>query len=358
MARKRPPDRDTLSLFDREPGASATLPDRPAAASVRGSLGPVPPPRVEDVALASRVPLHVHLGCSSWTFPGWADFVYRRHYPTQKELVRSSLEEYAAHPLLRTVGIDRSYYGPLPREELASYAALLPDGYRTVMKVWDELSSLSFPDHARFGTRAGQPNARFLDVAAFAEHVALPVEETFRAHLASYVIEIAPTPRAPDVARFEERLDAFLAEASAFGPFAVELRDSRLMTDRYLEILARRGASHCFVYWSRMLGLRKQLERVRAVLGVPVLGPVVVARLMLPPGKSYEKQKEAFEPFDRVVAPQPAMREDVVTLSDACRDAGLPLYVVVNNKAEGSAPRTVEALARLLATSEEKKPEG
>lgn len=353
VPRKKTSASATLSLFDRDLEPAA-LPDRAAAASVRGSLGAVPAPRPEDVALASRVPAHVHLGCSSWTFPGWADFVYRRHYPTQKEFVRCSLEEYAAHPLLRTVGIDRSYYGPLPREELASYAALLPAGYRTVMKVWDELSSLSFPDHARFGARAGQPNPRFLDVATFAEHVALPVEQTFRAHLAAYVIEVAPTSRAPDVARFEERLDTFLAEASAFGPFAVELRDSRLMTDRYLEILATRGASHCFAYWARMIGVGKQLERVRAVVGAPVLGPVVVARLMLPPGKSYEKQKAAFEPFDRVVVPQPGMRADVVTLSDACREAGLPLYVVVNNKAEGSAPRTVEALARLLASPEEK----
>ncbi|MBX7191366.1 MAG: DUF72 domain-containing protein [Sandaracinaceae bacterium] len=342
---------ETLSLFDRldEGDRASGLPHAPAAASVRGSLGAVPPPRPDDVALAARVPSHVFLGTSSWTFPGWADFVYRRHYPSQKAFVRSSLEEYVAHPLLRTVGIDRSFYGPLPREELASYAALLPDGYRVTMKVWDELASLSYPEHARFGARAGQPNPRFLDVAAFAEHVALPVEETFRAHLAAYVIEVPPTSHAPDVARFEERLDAFLVEAAPFGPFAIELRDTRLMTDRYLEILATRGASHCFSFWSRMPGLARQRERIVATLGRSVLGPVVVARLMLPHGKGYDAQKAAFEPFDRIVTPQPVMRRDVVALADACGEAGLPLYVVVNNKAEGSAPRTVEALARLLA---------
>ncbi len=129
MPRKKAEPR-TLSLFDRleEGGRASGLPEAPAAASVRGSLGPVPPPRAEDLALAARVPAHVFLGTSSWTFPGWADFVYRRHYPSQKAFVRSSLEEYVAHPLLRTVGVDRSFYGPLPREELASYASLLPDG--------------------------------------------------------------------------------------------------------------------------------------------------------------------------------------------------------------------------------------
>ena len=352
MAKRKDTSTGTLSLFD-DPAIdrASTLPNAPAAASVRGSLGAVPPPRAEDLALASRVPSHVHMGTSSWTFPGWADFVYRRSYPSQKEFVRSSLEEYAAHPLLRTVGIDRSYYGPIPSEELASYAALLPHGYRTIMKVWDEIAALSYPDHARFGARAGQPNPRFLDVAAFAEQVALPVEETFRPHLAAYVIEIPPTPHAPDVTRFEERLDAFLVEAAAFGPFAIEVRDSRLMTDRYLEILATRGAAHCFSFWTRMPRLAKQQERIaKTIGGAGVLGPVVVARLMLPHGKSYEKQKAAFEPFDRVVVPQPQMRADVVALSDACAEAGLPLYVIVNNKAEGSAPRTIQALAELLAT--------
>ncbi len=352
MPRRKDTTTGTLSLFDDvEIERSSALPNAPAAASVRGSLGPVPTPRPEDVALASRVPPHVFMGTSSWTFPGWADFVFRRRYPTQKEFVRSSLEEYAAHPLLRTVGIDRSYYGPIPREELASYATLLPDGYRVVMKVWDEIAALSYPDHARFGARAGQPNPRFLDVATFAEHVALAVEETFRAHLAAYVIEIPPTPHAPDVARFEERLDAFLVEAAPFGPFSIEVRDSRLMTDRYLEILAARGASHCFSFWTRMPRISKQKQRIASALGGSgVLGPVVVARIMLPHGKSYEKQKAAFEPFDRVVVAQPEMRADVVALADACAAAGLPLYVIVNNKAEGSAPRTIQALAELLAT--------
>jgi uncharacterized protein YecE (DUF72 family) len=337
----------TLPLFDRE--VAAPMPTAPAAASLRRSLGPVPPPKPEHARLAARVPAHVHLGTSSWTFPGWADFVYQRHYPTQKDFVASSLEEYARHPLLTTVGIDRSYYGPLGAAELASYAALLPEGYRTIMKVWDELTTLTFPEHARWGTRRGQPNPRFLDVAAFAEHVALPVEQAFRAHLAAYVLEIPPTPHAPDVARFEAGLDAFLAEAAPFGPFAVELRDPRLFTARYVEILVRRGASHCFNLWTRMPSIAKQGARLAELAGAAVLGPVVVARLMLPHGKGYEAQKEAFAPFDRIVTPQPAMRADVVALADACGEAGLPLYVIVNNKAEGSAPRTVEALARMLA---------
>ncbi|MEO0325776.1 MAG: hypothetical protein AAF447_22685 [Myxococcota bacterium] len=76
---------------------------------------------------------------------------------------------------------------------------------------------------------------------------------------------------------------------------------------------------------------------------------VTVARLMIPPGKRYADLKAAFHPFDRLVAPQPRMRDDVVRLARACADAGSELYIIVNNKAEGSSPRTVRALAERLA---------
>ncbi|MCA9602458.1 MAG: DUF72 domain-containing protein, partial [Myxococcales bacterium] len=58
-------------------------------------------------ALAARVPAYVHLGTSSWTFPGWAGLVYRRRYPTKAAFTHGALLEYAAHPLFRTVCLDR-----------------------------------------------------------------------------------------------------------------------------------------------------------------------------------------------------------------------------------------------------------
>ena len=43
------------------------------------------------------------------------------------------------------------------------------------------------------------------------------------------------------------------------------------------------------------------------------------------------------------------MRNDVARLSQACRALGKVLYVIVNNKAEGSSPLTVRALAERIA---------
>ena len=352
---KTKPTESQLGLF----GDAPTVPAKDTKPARRSKqLGEIPEADPRLIALAAQLPSNVRMGASSWTFPGWRDFVYRRHYPSQQSFMKHALEEYARQPLLTTVGIDRSYYGPIPAHELALYATQVPAGYRMTMKVWEELTTLIFPDHPRMGAKSNQENPLFLDVATFAEHVALPVEEAFRPHLASYVIEIPPSARVPDNTFFETRLERFLAETSTWGPFAIELRDARLFTQRYVEILRAHGASHCFNFWSRMPSIRKQRERIHSVGGSAsgVLGPVVVARLMLPPGRQYAAQQEAFAPFDRIVLPQMKMREEVLDLIEACVREALPIYIIVNNKAEGSAPLTIEALAeRIRDRAHEKK---
>ena len=49
-------------------------------------------------------------------------------------LGREGLRHYARHPLLRTVGIDRSYYAPIPLDDLRAYADQLPAGFRCCLK--------------------------------------------------------------------------------------------------------------------------------------------------------------------------------------------------------------------------------
>jgi hypothetical protein len=70
---------------------------------------------------------------------------------------------------------------------------------------------------------------------------------------------------------------------------------------------------------------------------------------MLPPGQRYAGRVSELGPFDRLLDPQPEMRRDVVRLVEECGRLGKALFVLVNNKAEGSSPLTVRELARLVA---------
>ncbi len=297
-------------------------------------------------ALRARLPERLRLGTSSWTFPGWAGLVYRRRYANQKAFLRDSLAEYAEHPLMRTVGIDRGYYTPVPREDLASYASQLPDGFRAAMKVWQKVTMPGYPRHPRYGADAGKPNPFFLDPELFAEAVHEPTREAFADRMGPWIVEVPPAPTALDPSWFCEKLDAFLSRAPRDFPFAVEIRDRKLLTPEYARTLRRNEASHVFNYWSRMPSLSEQM-RVEGLLD----GPLLVSRLLLPPGGRYGELKEAFAPFDRIVSPQPQMRHDLVRLVQVALDRDMECYVLVNNKAEGSSPLTVRALAELLVDS-------
>jgi hypothetical protein len=76
-----------------------------------------------------------------------------------------------------------------------------------------------------------------------------------------------------------------------------------------------------------------------------------MVRLLLPPGTYYGERGQALKPFARTSDPDPEMRDQVVPLARRAIDAGIPVYVLVNNKAEGCAPLTIRALAELLADS-------
>jgi len=294
-------------------------------------------------SIRDRLPANLRFGTSSWTFPGWAGLVYHRRYPNQRAFLRDSLGEYAQHPLMRTVGIDRGYYTPVPEEDLAAYARQLPDDFRAAMKVWQGVTMPGYPKHPRYGGNAGKENPDFLDAEVFARAVHEPARVAFSRHMGPWIVEVAPSPSRLDPAWFCEKLDAFLGAAPSDFPFAVELRDRKLLTPEYTRTLRKHRAAHVFNYWSRMPNLAMQM-RVEGLLE----GGLLVVRLLLPPGARYADLKEAYAPFDRLVAPQSEMRQDVVRLVRAALDRDMECYVLVNNKAEGSSPLTVRALADLL----------
>ena len=305
----------------------------------------VPPPDPRWVELAARVPPHVRLGTSSWTFEGWRGLVYRRRYKNQQAFVHESLAEYARHPLFRTVGIDRSYYAPVPVDELRRYAEQLPPGFECVSKVWSEITTRVFPDHPRYGDRARRHNPSFLDPELFTEAVLRPVSEGLGAHAGPLVLEIPASTGDVDPETFAKELDRFLARLPALDQrLAFELRDRRLLGRAYLEVLAAHGATHVLNFWSRMPTLAEQLRLPGAMPG-----PFVVVRLMLPPGERYAVLKEKYAPFDRLVAPQPAMRDDVAHIVDLAGEQGFEVFVIANNKAEGSSPLTIHALAERIS---------
>src|SRR4051794_3026387 len=128
---------DQLALFDVAP------PDEPDPAAEQ-----LQRMHAEARAIAARLPRGVYFGTSSWSFPGWKGLVYSAAR-TQTALARDGLREYAAHPLLTTVGVDRSYYAPMTVEDLRGYADQLPHGFRCCFKAPAAVTALALGHQGR-----------------------------------------------------------------------------------------------------------------------------------------------------------------------------------------------------------------
>ena len=80
-------------------------------------------------------------------------------------------------------------------------------------------------------------------------------------------------------------------------------------------------------------------------------GPLVV-RWNLHAGRSYDNAKADYSPFNRIVEEDLPSRTALARLARTAAAAGRDVYVTINNKAEGSAPLSVEHLAQAIAAGE------
>jgi uncharacterized protein YecE (DUF72 family) len=295
----------------------------------------------ETRGLAASLPSNLYFGTSSWAFPGWQGIVYSRH-ESASTLSRDGLLEYARHPLLRTVEIDRSYYALVSVDDLRHYATQLPEGFRCLVKAPASVTSAVLPVR----TPKPQPNPQFLSATALNNELLTPLGHAFAKHCGPIVLQFPPQPsgfRLP--ARvFADRLDQFLSRLPRKFFFAVELRDPDLMTEEYHDVLRRHEAAHIYNFWSSMpMPAQQQRTIPLSHAGFTVL------RLMLPPGTSYDGRRENFRPFDRLHESHLEMRRQVADIVRRSTREGRETFVIVNNKAEGSSPLTIRAIAEMLA---------
>jgi uncharacterized protein YecE (DUF72 family) len=298
---------------------------------------------LDAAALAARIPAAVRIGTSSWNYPGWRGLVYHRDYEGKGSSTRM-LEEYGRFPLFRTVGIDSTFYAPPTDETLAGWARYLPAGFPCVSKVWDQITVQTHAK-ARSPGRAGQANPDFLNPDVFLEAVYQPYQRHFADHMGPFVFEFQSIPRRSGVGpeEFADRLDGFFSALPRDAQYAVEIRNEEFLTPMYFAVLREHGVAHVFNSWTRMPSIGDQLD-----LPGSVPGSFIVARALLRQGRTYDEAVDAFAPYDRIQDPNPELRRDLVRLIERAVETRIPAYLLVNNRAEGSAPLTIAEIARML----------
>lgn len=306
-----------------------------------------PPPQAARLAprLRALAERGIYLGTSSWKYPGWIGTIYNADRYTARGRFRERkfraecLAEYArTFPL---VGGDFSFYTFPTRDQWRRLFGGTPDTLLMAPKVPEEITVPVWPRHARYGDRAGQANPRFLDADLFAGHFARPLEP-HRDRVAALMFEFGSYARSTFAtpAAFLARLGPFLARLPGGFRYAVEVRNPELLAAPYFATLAAHNVAHVFNAWTRMPELSDQVALPGALTA-----DFIVARALLRKGRAYEQAVQLFEPYERVQEPDPRGREALRVLADEGRRRRMPTFLLVNNRFEGHAPTTIEAIA-------------
>jgi len=294
---------------------------------------PAPPPRG-----------FTRFGTATWNYPGWRGSVYPARSPENLSSA-DRLALYASSGRFDTVEADFTFYRPQSVAEWRRWAGALPAGFPVVSKVWEEITCERFPKIERQGARAGEPNPKYLDVDAFRREVLDPAEEGFGDHLAPFVFEFGRDPR-PDrerKVRFRERLDGFLRALPRHRRYAVEIRTREYLDAEHLALLGSHGVAPVLNWWTHMPELSQQFEIPGAAEA-----DFWLARILVAPGRPYADAVKFFAPYDRIKEEHPEMREDAARIAREAEKRRKEFFLIVNNRAEGSAPYTIDAIKKMI----------
>ncbi len=319
MARRTDPNQ--LSLFGELPESNAVR---------------LAPTASELLSVRDQLSSSIRLGTSSWTFPGWKGILWDGA-PSTSALARDGLSSYAKHPLLRTVGVDKTYYKPAPVEEFVRLRGQVTDDFRFLVKVHEAVTRPE-PHH-------GGAKNHFLDCGYALDAVIDPVMQGLAISAGPILFQFSPmgVRSVKSAEAFIRKLGAFLCGLPLGPLYAVEARDRALMRPSWASMLKDSGAAHSYCVHPSMPS-----PAVQARTADPASQPAIVCRWMLHAGLAYTAAVDRYEPFDRIVDADTASRQEFAHLCALAIAHGKDAWVIINNKAEGSAPRSVELLARAV----------
>jgi uncharacterized protein YecE (DUF72 family) len=303
-------------------------------------------PDAADVALAAALSPRIHLGTSSWSYPGWQGLVWAGRH-SESTLSRTGLPAYAAHPLLRAVGIDRGFYRPLAASDFERHAQQVLRGFRFTVK------APSLVTDALLRTEDGrgqEPNPLFLDPGAALRDFIEPVCEGLGDKIGALVFQLSPLP-AQRLACMNEQLDLLHALLLALprppaGVIAVEVRNAEWLCHDLVALLRDARACYCLGLHPKLPPLQDQLPLLRAMWPGPLVARWNLNRLHGPFG--YEAAEKRYGEFDTLMDPDPDTRAALARVIRGTANAGHEVFVTLSNKAEGCAPLSVQALARAV----------
>jgi uncharacterized protein YecE (DUF72 family) len=273
----------------------------------------------------------------------------------EAQLAKAGLKAYSQHPLLNAVGLDRSFYAPLSIAQYGAYANAVGESFRFLVKAPDLVTGAQQRDEK------GKPlqwNPHHLDATIAIEQYVAPAIEGLKDKLGCLVFQFSPLPRAwvIDKASWIERLEKFLQQLPALPSptcYAVEIRDAGLLTPRLMKALAASNTTYCLGLHDRLPPLDRQLVAWDLLKSLrPNSANPLICRWTLRQGMTYQSAREQFSPFTKIHFEDNQTMTRLAQRIRAQQAIGEVSLVIINNKAEGCAPTSVQRLDSAIADAE------
>ncbi len=286
----------------------------------------------------------IYFGTSSWKYPGWMGSIYTpQRYFTRGRFSKAKfqaecLAEYAE--TFPAVCGDFSFYQFPSDDYWLRLFSSVPKELQFALKVPEELTVKTWPKHLRYGARGGTENASFLDPELFERMLLKPLEiHAARVGVLIFEFGYLPSWHHDQLRPFVEDLSRFLAALPRGWRYAVEVRNPEFLHPMYFDCLRWFNVAHVFNAWTRM----PEID-VQTAIEAAYTADFIVARALLRRGRPYADAVAKFRPYERVQEPNPGARSALKDLMQRAARNRQFAFMFVNNRLEGNAPGTIEAV--------------
>ncbi len=328
----------------------------------RIALYPVKPSQ-EIIKLSKQLPSSVSLGCAGWNFKGWKGLVWDSDQEIQS-LDIETIAAYAKHPLLNVIGIDRSYFTHMNEIEYDEMAALVRDDHRFkfLLKAPASVTDCIIRDEKG---RFKAINNDFLDVRMAMHDFVYPVINGLGEKAGPLTFQLAPIPKPmlptqKECYEYIDKITQFFTdlpkEVEGETPiYGLEIRTLSIYTKRLLNQLRNTGVRLVVGIHPSMPNVERQTAALRYFEDPDaegdewlMRGPLIV-RWALNPIQKNGVGKMTYSPYNKIVHPDIETRSGIANLVAVAEKSNQNSFVIINNEAEGCAPLSVVALAKLIA---------
>lgn len=219
--------------------------------------------------------------------------------------------------------------------------SLVPHNFHFAFKVTEDITVRRFPSHARYGDKGGTRNPFFLNIEVFLDGYLEPLKKYRNQITLIFEFGAFHEMDMPDATAFVKQLDRFLKELPDEFRFSVEIRNQEFLTTEYLACLKELGVSHVLNAWSRMPALEEQIQ----IPGI-LTADFIVFRGLLRKGRPYAEAVSRFAPYETLKDENKESRKAIRQLIDHAKQNKISLFGYINNRFEGFAPGTIEALIK------------